>query len=61
LLATLRTYISKREKKKNEKKKKKESHISGGAWRFVKVFGVLFDTYKKLEKNIKKNFKTRRA
>jgi hypothetical protein len=47
LLATLRTYISKREKKKNEKKKKKESHIKGGALRFVKVFGVLFDTYKK--------------
>ena len=47
LLAALRTHISKREKKKNEKKKKKESHITGGAWRFVKVFGVLFDTYKK--------------
>jgi hypothetical protein len=38
------TYFQKK-KEKNEKKKKKESHISGGAWRFVKVFGVLFDTY----------------
>jgi len=50
-----------KEKEKKREKKEKESHLTGGAWRFVKVFGVLFDTIKKLNTIIKKNDKTRRA
>jgi len=55
------TYFDKEERKKTRKKRKKKAFFSGRTWRFVKVFGVLFDTLKKLKKIIKKNGKTRRA